>query len=350
MGYTAPAAVWQKRPIPILQRNPDVATDRLHRPVVAAAGRRHCVPVDRARARSRPRRSRSTSPQGGNAQLRACCSASAGAALLAIPAIAQQAQPPAAAAAGRRADRQQQSRPRQPSRRRRASASSGPARERGRGRLRPRRCRRRRRRSNIRRGRGATRGRSAPSIPPTAALAPAPWGEASGAFLSTLMRRMDTPIASRWAQIALRNALLARTRAAARRQSGRLGRRARLAAAAAGRGRCSADAGRRGRYRPLHAQDDPGRGAEPRSPPPTRRHCARSRTRCAATSRGVRPTGHGHVRVACRRARKRLGPDRQCPALRPDRRDRPGAGRKGGRRGLQYRPLGDDRVGAGRAA
>jgi hypothetical protein len=40
-----------------------------------------------------------------------------------------------------------------------------------------------------------------------------PWGAASGAFLSTLMRRMDTPIASRWAHIALRDALLARTRA-----------------------------------------------------------------------------------------------------------------------------------------
>ena len=40
-----------------------------------------------------------------------------------------------------------------------------------------------------------------------------PWGDASGAFLSTLMRRMQTPIASRWAHIALRDALLARTRA-----------------------------------------------------------------------------------------------------------------------------------------
>ncbi|MEO7655670.1 MAG: hypothetical protein ABIS23_08300, partial [Sphingomicrobium sp.] len=37
-----------------------------------------------------------------------------------------------------------------------------------------------------------------------------PWGDSSGAFLSTLMRRIDTPIASRWAQIALRDALLAR--------------------------------------------------------------------------------------------------------------------------------------------
>jgi hypothetical protein len=40
-----------------------------------------------------------------------------------------------------------------------------------------------------------------------------PWGGASGAFLSTLMRRMSTPIASRWAHIALRDALLAKTRA-----------------------------------------------------------------------------------------------------------------------------------------
>ena len=40
-----------------------------------------------------------------------------------------------------------------------------------------------------------------------------PWGNASGAFLSTLMRRTDTPIASRWAHIALRNLLLSRIRA-----------------------------------------------------------------------------------------------------------------------------------------
>ena len=37
-----------------------------------------------------------------------------------------------------------------------------------------------------------------------------PWGAASGAFLSGLMRRMDTPLASRWGHIAVRNALLAR--------------------------------------------------------------------------------------------------------------------------------------------
>jgi hypothetical protein len=40
-----------------------------------------------------------------------------------------------------------------------------------------------------------------------------PWGGTSGTFLSSLMRRMETPIASRWAHIALRNALLARTHA-----------------------------------------------------------------------------------------------------------------------------------------
>lgn len=45
------------------------------------------------------------------------------------------------------------------------------------------------------------------------ALGPNPWRAASGAFLSTLMRRMDTPLASRWAHIAIRDALLSRTRA-----------------------------------------------------------------------------------------------------------------------------------------
>ena len=49
--------------------------------------------------------------------------------------------------------------------------------------------------------------------PADAGLNDAPWGAASGAFLSTLLRRMDTPIASRWAHIALRDGLLARTRA-----------------------------------------------------------------------------------------------------------------------------------------
>jgi len=40
-----------------------------------------------------------------------------------------------------------------------------------------------------------------------------PWGGARGIFLSVLMRRMDTPIASRWAHIALRNVLLAKAHA-----------------------------------------------------------------------------------------------------------------------------------------
>jgi hypothetical protein len=41
------------------------------------------------------------------------------------------------------------------------------------------------------------------------------WGNTSGTFLTTLMRRMSTPIASRWAHIALRDALLAKLRAPA---------------------------------------------------------------------------------------------------------------------------------------
>ena len=49
--------------------------------------------------------------------------------------------------------------------------------------------------------------------PVTSGLGSNPWGASSGAFLSTLMRRMDTPLASRWAHIALRDALLAEARA-----------------------------------------------------------------------------------------------------------------------------------------
>ncbi|MEO7635892.1 MAG: hypothetical protein ABIS38_09650 [Sphingomicrobium sp.] len=49
--------------------------------------------------------------------------------------------------------------------------------------------------------------------PADAGLGASPWRGASGAYLSTLMRRMETPLASRWAHIALRDALLARTRA-----------------------------------------------------------------------------------------------------------------------------------------
>lgn len=49
--------------------------------------------------------------------------------------------------------------------------------------------------------------------PADAGLTGSPWRGASGAFLSTLMRRMETPLASRWAHIALRDGLLVRARA-----------------------------------------------------------------------------------------------------------------------------------------
>lgn len=53
--------------------------------------------------------------------------------------------------------------------------------------------------------------RFAGALDPTAVgLSANPWGAASGKALQILMRRMETPIASRWAHIALRNALLAK--------------------------------------------------------------------------------------------------------------------------------------------
>ena len=52
------------------------------------------------------------------------------------------------------------------------------------------------------------------ALPPEAAgVTEQAWGGANGPFLSTLMRRMRTPLASRWAHIAMRDALLARLRA-----------------------------------------------------------------------------------------------------------------------------------------
>ncbi len=42
-----------------------------------------------------------------------------------------------------------------------------------------------------------------------------PWGGSSGKFLSILMRRTDTPLASRWGHIVLRNVLLTKVRAPA---------------------------------------------------------------------------------------------------------------------------------------
>lgn len=52
-----------------------------------------------------------------------------------------------------------------------------------------------------------------PLDPARAGLTSDAWGGANGQFLSTLMRRMQTPIASRWAHIALRDALLAKVHA-----------------------------------------------------------------------------------------------------------------------------------------
>jgi hypothetical protein len=49
--------------------------------------------------------------------------------------------------------------------------------------------------------------------PQAAGLTDDAWGGANGPFLSTLMRRMRAPLASRWAHIALRDALLAKLHA-----------------------------------------------------------------------------------------------------------------------------------------
>jgi hypothetical protein len=49
------------------------------------------------------------------------------------------------------------------------------------------------------------------TLDPTAiGIGPAPWGTASGRALEILMRRMETPLASRWAHIGLRGVLLAK--------------------------------------------------------------------------------------------------------------------------------------------
>ena len=52
-----------------------------------------------------------------------------------------------------------------------------------------------------------------PLDPARAGLTGEAWGGANGQFLSTLMRRMQTPLASRWVHIALRDALLAKLHA-----------------------------------------------------------------------------------------------------------------------------------------
>jgi len=52
--------------------------------------------------------------------------------------------------------------------------------------------------------------RSIDIVGPQAGFGPESFGDADGRFLSTLMRRLDMPIASRWAAITLRRALLSR--------------------------------------------------------------------------------------------------------------------------------------------
>jgi hypothetical protein len=49
--------------------------------------------------------------------------------------------------------------------------------------------------------------------PDSIGLTGQPWGSSSGKFLSVVLRRTDGPLASRWAQIGLRNMLLARSAA-----------------------------------------------------------------------------------------------------------------------------------------
>ena len=209
---------------------------------------------------------------------------------IALPAIAQQVRADAARArtSPARIGRSLQTRATSTSEAPRF-ATAGPTKARSRKSRQPQPRSRRRRRSNIRAGRGAIRGSVGSARPGRARdSATMPWGDASGAFLSTLMRRMDTPIASRWAHIALRDALLAKVARAARRQSGRLGRRARLAAAAAWAKRT-----RRGCWSPgsIPTASRPRWCRSPcraRSPTPTRRRCARSKTASANTTPAIR--------------------------------------------------------------
>ena len=76
---------------------------------------------------------------------------------------------------------------------------------------------------------------------------PTPSGPIRRPRSAALMRRLDAPLPSRWTSILLRRALLSRLDAPAGDRPGRLGRGARRAAAAHGRGRCGADAGPGGR-------------------------------------------------------------------------------------------------------
>ena len=167
------------------------------------------------------------------------------------------------------------------------------------------------RRSNIRAGRGAIRGRSAASIRPNSGLA-----TTRGAAPAGVPVEPDAADghAARLALGAYRAARCAARQGpgAAQRQPGRLGRRTRLAAAADGRGRRRADAGRRRRCRPLHAEDVPGRRCRARWPMPTRRPVPARRTGFAKYDAGIRGSS--------RRCAHRLPASRKAPRRRSTRR------------------------------
>ncbi len=195
----------------------------------------------------------------------------------------------------------------------------GRRRQQHRGSLRRRACRRRRLRSNIPASRAAIRG---PSDGSTLGARPwrcSPWGTADGAFLSSLMRSMDTPLASRWVHMALRDALLAKAHAPANVNpidwaAERAWLLLRMGEASAAR-MIVADVDT-DRFTPKMVQVgvqsalanadpaalcplEPGiRQYEPANP----------------------PAGRGDVRLPCRRAGERLGADRRCAAARPHRR------------------------------
>ena len=204
-----------------------------------------------------------------------------------------------------------------------------------------------RRRSSFPTAPGATRRSVGPLPAAQTGFGEAPWGRSSGKFLSVLMRRTDAPLASRWGHILLRNALLTKAARAERRPSGRLGRRARLAAAADGRGRRRADCWSRAStstdFTPKLFQvaaQSALANADPSGLCPLEDGLRR-------VERGIAPLTRRDVRLAVGQQRSRGGGHRGGAAARPVRRDRPGAGRQGGRRGRRHRARGDDRMGPG---
>ena len=133
-----------------------------------------------------------------------------------------------------------------------------------------------------------------------------PWGAASGKALQILMRRMDTPLASRWAHIGLRNALLAKAASppTSIRPTGR----------PSGPGCCCGWARpmRRGCWSPASTATVSRRRCarsrcSRRWPTATRRRCARSNRACQGRAAG-RAAGHGDLRLAVRGSRSARRP------------------------------------------